>query len=260
MSHRNSPPPAARKFLFDLNDFGDKQPKEEEENLPPPPPTFSEEELARARAESYEEGKRAGHAEENARREKFVAGIVEKIGKNFETLFATEKARAAVFETEAVTLARHIFARTFPRFNAAFGLAEVEQTVRNVLESKKDVPEIVLEVHPDYEDDIRKYTDLIIQSLHLAGRCTVRGNAALGPGDCRMQWENGGAVRDAAGLAAQIEAELQQVLAAGPILRDNGAESDAETMPGPRRPSGKNRKAPRTGTETGTGTETETQT
>lgn len=260
MPHRSPPPPAARKFLFDLNDFGEKPPKQEEEDLPPPPPTFSEEELARARAEAYEEGWRAGQAEESARREKFVAGIMEKTGRDFETLFAAEKARASVFEAEAVTLARHIFARTFPRFNAAFGLAEIEQTVRNVLESRKDTPEIVVEVHPDYTDDIRKYTESVIQGLHLAGRCTVRGNASLGPGDCRMQWENGGAVRDAAGLAAQIDQELQQVLAAGPVLRDNGTETDAETMPGPRRPSGKNRKTPRTEAKTGTETETGTQT
>lgn len=215
-----------RKFLFDTHNFDDHAVEEEEiieeePPPPPPPPTFSEEELAQAKEEAFAAGKREAEAAALASREQFVAGLLDKIAGNFTSLFAAEEARSAEYEAEAVHLAGIIFQKLFPGLNERLGLAEIERTIARVLEGHREQPRILIEVHPDYVEDIEKSTQKVIDGLHGAGACTVAGAADLGKGDCRLQWESGGAQRSATRLAQEIEKELAQVLADKPRLHDN---------------------------------------
>lgn len=222
-----------QKFFFDVNDFNDDVEEEIIEDLPPPPPpppTFSEEELAAARSEGYNQGKRDGLAEAQASREKFTSGILETISKNFATLFQSETERAQRYETEAVHLSAAIFKTLFPALNAHHGVEEVRRVILHTLERYPDKTSIIIEVHPDYVDDITMHLQSLVSVLHGAGDFTVRGNPALGPSDCRLQWAQGGAGRNAAALAGKIEKELSQLLAGRAILHDNEPDSDTERL------------------------------
>lgn len=218
----------ARKFLFDRNNFDDDVEDEVvTEELPPPPPTYSEAELEAARKRGYEDGKRDGIAEATASRERFVSGILEAISKSFTALFDEEKNRNDLYENEAVHLARAIFRKLFPALNEKHGLDEVRTVIGHVLADSRDKPEIIVDVHPDYVADIESHISGIMQHWHGIGTCTVSGNPALGPGDCRMQWASGGAHRTAARLAGEIEKELDQVLADKAALHDNKENTEA---------------------------------
>lgn len=210
-----------QKFFFDVNNFDDDIEEIVEEELPPPPPTFSEAELEAARQQGYDQGKRDGLAEAQASREKFVSGVLDTISRNFATLFEAEHERAHRHESEAVHLARAIFRKLFPRLNDRHGLDEVNGVIARVLESHREQPGIIVEVHPDVVADVEIHLRAAVAGLHGAGGCTVTGNPALGPGDARLQWESGGASRSAGRLAAEIEKELDQVLADRRILHDN---------------------------------------
>ncbi len=207
------------KFFFDMNCFDDGY---VEEVIPeePPPPVFSLQELDAAKKESYDRGRREALAEAQASREKHIADLVGTINKNFKTLFDAETARESRFEREAVLLAREIFRKLFPSLNARQGPNEVEEAIDAVLERRKDAPEIVIEVHPDYSEAIGKRLESSASALHGA-RINVSGNAALGPGDCRMNWNDGGARRDATGIAEEIHKHLEQLLAGRAALQDN---------------------------------------
>lgn len=228
---------APRKFLFDVNKFDDESEAEpeiivEEPPPPPPPPTFSEAELAQAKEQAFAQGKIAGLAEAQASREQFVAGIVDTISRNFALLFAAEEERAARYETEAVLLADAIFKKLFRTLNERHGLAEIRTVMERVLESQRGQPRILVEVHPDYVEDIENALKNTLIGPHGTGACAVAGAADLGAGDCRMLWEGGGAQRDAGRLAAAIEKELEQVLADRAGLHDN-RENNEDTPPAP---------------------------
>ena len=154
-------------------------------------------------------------------RDKLVADLLGTIKANFQILFATEEERESRFEREAVLLAREIFAKLFPALNARQGPNEVEKAIAYVMESRKETQEIRIEVHPDYCESIEKKLESTAKSLQ-GGRITVAGNPALGPGDCRMSWNDGGARRDSTGIAEEIHRQLEQLLADRAALKDNG--------------------------------------
>lgn len=211
--------PKARRFFFDQNNFNDDFVPEPEI---PPPPVFSEQELEAARKEAYQQGKNDGLAEAAASREKKIADLLQKVTQNFSMLFAAEQERARQYEAEAVYLGRAIFNRLFPALNERYGLEEVQKAISLVLEKQRSREEIIIDVPSDYVDPIQKLVDRAAVAGAMAGVCRVREDKALRPGDCRLRWNDGGASRDPAALAAEIERIIEHILADRPRLRDNG--------------------------------------
>ena len=225
----------ARKFLFDVNDFDERR-KEEvaEEPPPPPPPTFSEAEIDQARRESLKQGRQEAASEADASRERQVADLLQTISREFSTLFAAEDLRNAQYEAESVRLTLATLQRIFPAMNQKYGLGEIQRVVSDVLESQREQAIIKLEVHPDYVETIHDHVKRVLKQGNIAGICQVLGNQALGHGDCRMAWEQGGALRDSAHVAEDIEHHMQVILAERPRLRDNRrSEAKPDNPPAP---------------------------
>ena len=231
MTTNHKPLPKAKKFLFDQNCFDDDY-VEEPEFVEPPPPTFSEAELDAARQEGYARGKRDGLEEARISREKFVGDLVQKISRDFSTLFAAESARAAQYEAEAVYLSRAVFARLFPGLNEIHGLDEVERIIVKTLENCRTLPEIIIEVNPDYVESVQEHITKTLESLSAIGSCRVTGNSLLKTGSCRMSWQDGGSSRSAESIAAQIGQIFEQALADRARLRDNGNGDQEKSNPG----------------------------
>ena len=225
----------ARKFMFDVNDFDEKDaPEVPDEPQPPPPPTFSEAELERARRDSLAKGREEAAAEAEASRERRVADLLQTISREFSTLFAAEDLRNAQYEAESVRLTLATLQRLFPAMNQKYGLSEIQRVIQEVLESQREQATIKIEVEPDYVETIRDHVKRVLKQANISGNCEVTGNQALGPGDCRMSWENGGALRESTAVAEDIERHMQVILAERPRLRDNKrSESPAENLPAP---------------------------
>lgn len=225
----------ARKFMFDVNDFDEKDaPEVPDEPPPPPPPTFSEAELERARRDSLAKGREEAAAEAEASRERRVADLLQTISREFSTLFAAEDLRNAQYEAESVRLTLATLQRLFPAMNQKYGLSEIQRVIQEVLESQREQATIKIEVEPDYVETIRDHVKRVLKQANISGNCEVTGNQALGPGDCRMSWENGGALRESTAVAEDIERHMQVILAERPRLRDNKrSESPAENLPAP---------------------------
>lgn len=211
----------SQKFFFDVHNFDENEKGDEiVEDLPPPPPAFSEEELAAAREESRALGRKEGYNEAQDSIEKQVLDTLNIIRNHFNILFAEEERRAGIFEKEAVQLAATIFARAFPALNERHGMEEVKAVLQSVLETVREMPEILIDVPPAYVDAIQSHVNSLLRQDG-GPRCVVRGSDSLGAGQCRMAWVNGTAARNGAVLAEQIREQIAQVLADEPILTDN---------------------------------------
>ena len=209
------------KFLFDNYNFDEGPVSLEPEPEEPPPPMFSEEELARTARDSYQKGFNEGKHESDIGRERHVADLVEKIAAQFATLFAAEEDRNIRYENEAVHLCHAIFKTAFPALNESRGLEEMEKIIHKVLETHRDVPEIIIEVDPDIVDDIDKKLKNLMNSEGFAGSYRVKGNTNCHAGDCKMSWKDGGAERNAQHLAEKILEQLEDALADKPLLNNN---------------------------------------
>lgn len=211
-----------KKFLFDNIHFDEPDEEEIVEEEPPPPPTFSEEELAEARRDSFENGKREGMNEAHKSFEKQTEVLLEVIARDLQTLFTSEDERARLYEAEAVRLSDAIFKKLFPTLNAQHGLDEIHSVIERVVKDHPESPEILLYVAPEFTDKIAQHVaeNPHIQSLN--GSIIVKADPNLEAGDCRLSWKDGGGLRDISRLSSQIAKEIEVLLADAPVNKDNG--------------------------------------
>src|SRR5690606_22102844 len=99
-------------------------------------------------------------------------------------------------------LARHLLDRE--------PTAEIEALVTECLASLDAVPHLVIRCHPDLADAIREIATARIATSGFAGRLVVIGEPEIGLGDARLEWADGGIVRDSAALEAEIDRRIAQ--------------------------------------------------
>lgn len=201
-----------KKFFFDMNIF-DAPPKEEPpENLPPPPPVYSEEELAAAKDMSFEQGRQQGQKEQLESREQFVAVTLDTIAQNFSKLFAAETIREAIFEKESLRLAIAALDLLYPSLEGKIGADEVRKAIEQTLTAHRKTKEITIRISEGLKGEIEAMITRIRRDEHEEVLWRVLEDAALAPGECTLEWSDGGAVRDSARTARDIRKNLENLL------------------------------------------------
>ncbi len=201
-----------KKFYFDMNIF-DAPPKEEiVEDLPPPPPVFSEDELAAAKDMSFEQGRQQGQKEQTESREQYVAVTLDTIAQNFSKLFAAETVREAVFEKESLRLAISLLDLLYPSFDQKVGADEVRKVIEKTLTDHRKTKEITVRVSSGLKGEIEAMITRIRREEHEEVLWRVVEDPDLAPGDCMLEWSDGGAVRDSVRTARDIRKNLEFLL------------------------------------------------
>lgn len=175
------------------------------EDAPPPPPVFSLEELGMARDESFSQGRLTGLEEAAASREQYIATQIETLAHDLKGILLAERMRERTFEKEVIGLCEAIFAKVFPELNRRHGLGEVTQIIRAAILAQ-DQSKLTIDVPEGETAEIEAH--LAKASGYDPERITLRESSDLERGSCRISWQNGGALRDHARIAAQIAAEL----------------------------------------------------
>jgi flagellar biosynthesis/type III secretory pathway protein FliH len=169
-------------------------------------PAFSPADLAVAREAAWRDGRDAGLREAAA---SDAAAACETM-KAFAEQFALEcDASAARAETAAEALARLLIeslAAMFPTLCTRYGDAEVRAVVRTVLPALTQEPAITVRAHPCTAKIVGQEARRLDPDL--AGHVHVVECDAMAPGDVKIAWHNGSAVRDAAALWRQVAAVL----------------------------------------------------
>lgn len=216
-----------KKFLFDINSFDEPEPIDPATLAP----TFSEEEVATARSEGhtagYAEGKAEGTRLAVQSREQLTANTLRSISESFTMLFAGEYDREKIFEEESVRLTLKTLRKLFPVLNKRFGQDEIKDVILSVLQTGARRSAIAIEVAPDDAHSIEELLAGHWSDPESAPRYRVLAQKDLNPGQCRLSWEDGGAVRDAEALAEKVTAALADLL--GP----EGPAPAQESVPTP---------------------------
>jgi flagellar assembly protein FliH len=201
-----------RKFLFDLNIF-DAPPEEEiPEDLPPPPPTFSEEELALAKEIAFEQGRQQGIREQQEAREQYIAQSLERIAESFSQLFAAEIIRESIYEKESLTLALASLDLLFPLLDEKLGHAEVHRIIEKTLTDHRKTKEISILVPAGMKGEIEALIARLRENEHDDVAWRVVEDTDLPAGSCRLEWSDGGAVRNSAKTAREIRSRIEALL------------------------------------------------
>jgi len=202
---------SVQKFLFETSFDDDVVPMVVEPPAPEPP-TFDEAELVAARAEGFEAGRAAARAEAEAsderRRTEALASIAAGIG-------AIEPEIAKLNDdatSRAARLALAVARRLVPEYLQRHGTAEIEALLRDSLRNLLGEARVVLRVPDGDLDTINEHLAKIATRSGYAGRVVLIADDELGPGECRIEWADGGVERDTARLWREIELAAARVL------------------------------------------------
>jgi len=201
-------PATAARFTFDL-DLGmtTEKPRSMSENA-------LAEMLAAARAEGHAEGLTEGENGVNARNAKALAGAAQALAnRTMEMAAAVDDARAEILD-EAVGLAVSVGRKLARNLVSREPLAEIEELIRECLSGLEAAPHLVIRCAPELADAVKDIATAGMATSSFAGRLVVMGDPDQQPGNCRLEWVDGGLVRDIAAIEAEIDTRINAYIAA----------------------------------------------
>lgn len=231
------------KFLFD-NSFDTAREREAkaraaaeaEAAAEPPPPSFSEEELEAARQAAYAEGKAAGLAEAEAGQTRRLADGVAALPDHFDRLFEELEQQESERRRSALEAAVTVVRKLFPRLASEGGLEEIKAVVEGCLERLRDEPRLVIRCADGDLDALRERIEAGTSRGGFDGKLVFLADETIVPGDVRVEWADGGAERDQAGLWKEIDAIIARALAPAPAPtrpapQNQGEEKQTDDTP-----------------------------
>jgi len=214
-----------RKFTFD-NDFDAPRavapkaaPEIAVEDLPPPPPpppSFSEAELeaavAGARKTALAEGQAKGKADATTQTERQTATALAAIAGHFAKIDGEVQAATGALRETTIELSLAMVRRLFPEFARQHGLEEVKELLGRCLDTLRTEPRFTVRVASGQAEALRAEVETLAQARGFEGRIVVAADESLKAGDCRIEWSQGGMIRDAGEIWKAIEAAIEQAL------------------------------------------------
>ena len=191
------------KFLFD-NDFGATAKAK---------PSMNEAEQAARLVEAEAEGYRKGFAAAKAETEQHAAVALARIAAALEELHRGLGAVEARLETEAVEVAVAVARKLVPELIAREPLAELSALATDCFRHLVAAPHVVVRVNDGLHQGAREELDKTTHACGFAGRLVVLAEPDIAPGDCRIEWADGGVRRDIAAIMAAIDEAVARYVA-----------------------------------------------
>jgi flagellar assembly protein FliH len=196
---------APAKFLFD-NDFaaGARSSK----------PTISLTEHAAKVAQAEAAAHARGFADAQTTAEHKAAATLERIAGLLQGLDRSLSAVEARLETEAVEVAVAVTSKLVPALIAREPLAEITALASDCFRHLVASPHVAVRVNEALHASARERLEEIIRRLGLESRLVVLGEPEIAPGDCRIEWADGGICRDNAALTVAIDQAVNRYISA----------------------------------------------
>jgi flagellar assembly protein FliH len=196
---------ARAKFMFDVDFAAGSDPARRAIT-----PAVHEAALADARAKAYRDGVAAAVAEAEAR----AAVTFERIVGGLQELARKLDAIEARLETEAVEVAVAVARKLAPELITREPLAEIAALARGCFAQLVNAPHVVVRVSEALHGPAREELEQTARMHGFEGRLVVLGEPEIAPGDCRIEWADGGIVRERAATEGAIAEAVNRYAAA----------------------------------------------
>jgi len=174
----------------------------------PPPPTAEEIEVMCQ--EHREAGFADGVAQANAAIEAALAQSLDHVAGLANRMFEDFDSELMRIQREGAELALAIARRLAPALIAKSPLAEIEALVAHCLEGLAHEPRIVVRVATDLEGPLRPRLEEMASRFGITGRLVAIGDGDLQGSDCRIEWADGGAVRQIGPVIDEIDSIVRR--------------------------------------------------
>ena len=197
---------ATAKYMFD-EDFatGDK-------------PTISVVEAERRRADAESQAHRVGFAAGLAQAQNEAnQRVAAALGVIADGLARLDRALTGIetrLETEAVEVAVAVAAKLAPELIAREPFAEISALATECFHHLVSAPHVVVRVGAEIYEIAKDKLEEIAGARGFEGRLVVLSDPDMAPGDCRIEWADGGINRDQAATLSAIDEVVGRYVAA----------------------------------------------
>jgi len=202
--------PARFNFDLDLGRRTEQQPAEAERLTAGLLKEAREDAYAAGRAAGLVEGEQGATASSAKAIAAAATGLSDRVAAMAASIDDNKKAVLADAVQLAAVIARKLAAGALEQRPTA----EIEALIADCLTSLDGVPHLVIRCHPDLAEAVQEIASDRIRTSGFTGRLVVMGEPEQALGDCRLEWVDGGLVRDTAALNAEIDNSIATFLAA----------------------------------------------
>lgn len=167
-----------------------------------------------ARADGYAEGFAAGEQSASAAAAQALSAAANALADMAGDMLRNLDQTRNEARREAVDLAAAIGRKLAGALLERQPAAELEALLVECLASLDGVPHLVIRCHPDIADAMQAIATARIATSGFTGRLIVMGDPEIATGDGRIEWSEGGLVRDMAAVSAEIDTRIANYLAA----------------------------------------------
>jgi flagellar assembly protein FliH len=161
--------------------------------------------LKEAEAAGYQRGFADGQAEIKAEADRRTAAALERIAATLEKLDRSLSGVEAKVETEAVAVAVAVAMKLAPALMTREPFIEVSALAINCFRQLVASPHVVVRVHDSLHAVAREKLEQLVRECGLESRLVVLAEPEIAPGDCRIEWADGGITRDSAAIEHAID-------------------------------------------------------
>ena len=181
--------------------------------------------LQEARREGFAQGLAEGERSTAAQAARQLAASAEDLANRVSAMAASVDDAKKQAIAEAVGLAMSVARKLAGGLIARQPAAEIETLVVECLATLNGVPHLVIRCEPSLADAVRDLATARMQTSGFTGRLVVLGDPDIAVGDARIEWADGGVVRDIHKLSAEIDARVAEYFAARGIVEPTPEET-----------------------------------
>lgn len=181
--------------------------------------------LQEARREGFAQGLAEGERSTAAQAARQLAASAEDLANRVSAMAASVDDAKKQTIGEAVGLAMSVARKLAGGLIARQPAVEIETLVAECLATLNGVPHLVIRCEPSLADAVRDLATARMQTSGFTGRLVVLGDPDIAVGDARIEWTDGGVVRDIHKLSAEIDARVAEYFAARGIVEPTPEET-----------------------------------
>jgi flagellar assembly protein FliH len=214
---------APAKFLFDT-DFG----RTGRAGPNAVSPAQHQAALAEAEARGFRSGTAAAQADAAADTERRLAAALTRGAAALELMARGFRRIEDNLEAEAIAVAVAMATKLAPALIAREPLAEVEALAAECFRQLVSAPHVVVRVNATVFEPAQARLGPLAATCGLEGRLIVLADDEIAPGDCRIEWADGGAIRDRAAVEAAVAGLVARYISVHRSDLDASPESEAQ--------------------------------
>ncbi|WP_375459008.1 flagellar assembly protein FliH [uncultured Enterovirga sp.] len=170
-----------------------------------------------AARDGYARGLAAGRQEAAASTEQHLAEASDRLANGIGMALAEIDRRAGDIEQDALAFFEALARRLAGEALAAQPLGPIGEAASEAFRHLRGVPHLAVRVNEDLVDGVEALLRSMARDRGYEGRIIVLGEADIPPGDARLDWADGGIVRERRHLDEAVEGILSRAAQAASI-------------------------------------------